>query len=175
MAFVGVVVVSFGLTIVDRLGDRVLGVVSDRIVAYHCIVAAAYLPVLQECVNPKRRSDPEDTLQSSLQSVQFAACLLAIYIHVPIAFGHVSLAYPSALLFTPLIAFPSFNSRNDDGKIQGLASTILRWGVFFSTCPFALLVPRIFPTYTHYVQYGYLPLHLLASVLWLSGGRIQAH
>jgi hypothetical protein len=97
--------------------------------------------------------------------IQFVSCLLATYIHVGIAFGHVSLAYPSALVWTPLLAFPTYNYRPQDvdrkvGPIEFFSAI----GIFVITAPFTCLVPDIFPTYTPYVRYIYIPLHMMFCV-----------
>lgn len=42
-------------------------------------------------------------------SLQFAGCLLCLYVHVPIVFGHVSLAFPSAMVWVPVFAFGGDN------------------------------------------------------------------
>jgi glycosylphosphatidylinositol transamidase len=97
------------------------------------------------------------------ESVQFMACLLATCIHVSIAFGHVSLAFPSALLWTPLFAFPSLV----DQKGKKFVGQFFVYILFIVTCPFTFLVPCIFPTYTPYVRYAYVPLHLLFSILYV--------
>jgi glycosylphosphatidylinositol transamidase len=121
---------------------------------------------------------------SARQSIQLLACMLAILVNVPIAFGHVALAFPSALLWTPLIAFPSYADTTTGSalpkKDNGLATKVFGWmsllwwfGVLFITCPCTFLVPRVFPGYTAYVQYGYIPLHLLVTILQLS--RIRDH
>ena len=95
-----------------------------------------------------------------LQTIQFVTCLTAIYIHVPLAFAHGSLGYPSALLWTPLIAFFNWSTRN---------KWLTRLGVIFviSTAP-PLLVPRIFATYTTYIRYAYVPLHVQFAMLLMT-------
>ena len=97
--------------------------------------------------------------------IQFVSCLLATYIHIGIAFGHVSLAYPSALVWTPLLAFPTYNYRQQDiDKRLGMISFYSKIIVFVITNPFAFLVPYVFPTYTPYVRYVYIPLHMLYCI-----------
>lgn len=97
------------------------------------------------------------------ESVQFLACLLATCIHVSIAFGHVSLAFPSALFWTPLFAFPSLG----DQKGKSVVGRVFVFILFVATCPFTFLVPYIFPTYTPFVCYAYVPLHLLFGFLYV--------
>ncbi|GAX21236.1 hypothetical protein FisN_23Lh184 [Fistulifera solaris] len=112
----------------------------------------------------------------SKQTAQFVACFTALLLHIPIAFGHVSLAFPSALFWAPLIAFPSFNSSTHEEKdakraIHRARSVILyalSTGLIGITLPCILLVPRVFPYYTIYVRYAYMPLHALLAILYLS-------
>ena len=107
------------------------------------------------------------------RSIQMAACLLAACIHIAIAFGHVSLAFPSALLWTPLLAFPaqaeSGGVDEKGGRKASRARTLVRCLikliVFVATCPFVFLVPHVFTTYTVYVRFAYVPLHMLFSIL----------
>ena len=97
--------------------------------------------------------------------IQFVSCLLATYIHIGIAFGHVSLAYPSALIWTPLLAFPTYNHRHEDmDKKVGTISFFSAIGIFLITSSFTFLVPNIFPTYTPYVRYVYIPLHMMFCI-----------
>ncbi|KAL7581534.1 hypothetical protein ACA910_022100 [Epithemia clementina (nom. ined.)] len=107
--------------------------------------------------------------QQQQRSIQFIACLLALYIHIPIAFGYVALAFPSAVLWTPLIAFPSFSQRRQK---RNIVWTMLSWMstllILMATSPFVSVVPLIFSTFTTYVKFVYIPLHLMLSILWLS-------
>jgi glycosylphosphatidylinositol transamidase len=129
---------------------------TDSLLASHKVVAAVFAAILF------LRSQWKPVLNANaLQSIQFIACLVAVYIHVPIAFGHVSLAFPSAFLWTPLIAFPSF--RKPISPTRSFLSVLL----FLATAPPVLLVPRIFAGYTPYVKFAYIPLHLLVSCLYL--------
>ena len=96
------------------------------------------------------------------RSIQFVACLFAVYAHVPIALAHASLAIPSALLWTPLLAFPTMVG----GKrttIQRLLSAV----ILFSTWPPVTLVPRVFGEYTVYVLAVYIPLHIFFASMQL--------
>lgn len=112
----------------------------------------------------------------SKQTVQFVVCTVALLVHTPIAFGHVSLAFPSALFWAPLIAFPSFTSNNNqEGKeMKGMRiwTRLIVYTLSFTmiaiTLPCILLVPRVFRDYTIYVRYGYMPLHALLAILYLS-------
>lgn len=104
------------------------------------------------------------------ESIQFAACLVTAFIHISIAFGHVSLAYPSALLWTPLLAFPTFRedrkvSQKRACRIRYALSLGIKVGLFVASSPFAFLVPCVFPMYTPYVRYAYIPMHFLCGIL----------
>jgi GPI-anchor transamidase subunit GAA1 len=130
-----------------------------------CTIALAYLPMLlSSSLVSRSRGTSSATARSS---VQLIACLVGVYIHVAIAFGHVSLAFPSALFWTPLIAFPSYRCVPEPRwrwlwRLSGMT-------LFVVTLPILFLVPHIVPTYTAYVKYAYLPLHMLTSTLWMSG------
>jgi glycosylphosphatidylinositol transamidase len=112
----------------------------------------------------------------SKQTVQFVSCVTALLVHIPIAFGHVSLAFPSALFWAPLIAFPSFDTSNHDRKntnrtliwVRSVLWYALSIGVIGITLPCILLVPKVFPDYTIYLRYAYMPLHALLAILYLS-------
>lgn len=106
------------------------------------------------------------------QSIQFMACLLATFIHVAIAFGHVALAFPSALLWTPLIAFPTFQEEQKNVPISTFAlmrkgAAVLQVCFLLVICPFFFLVPHVFSTYTPYLRYVYVPLHFLSCLLYI--------
>jgi Gaa1-like, GPI transamidase component len=101
------------------------------------------------------------------RTIQFASCLMAACMHVSIAFGHVSLAYPSALLWTPLLAFPTL--QGSDGRPKSFVGwTLSLWSnllLVVALSPFCFLVPHVFWTYTPYVQYVYIPLHFLCFLV----------
>jgi len=109
------------------------------------------------------------------RSIQMAACLLAACIHIAIAFGHVSLAFPSALWWAPLLAFPAQaesgvvddKGRRKASRARTLVRCVFKFIVFVATCPFVFLVPHVFTTYTIYVRFAYVPLHMLFSILLL--------
>lgn len=100
------------------------------------------------------------------QSLQFILCILSIYLHVPIALTHISLAFFSATFWTPLIAFPSYKYEHNKKcdviwKILGFILLICTWP------PTITLLYDISAIYTVYFCTVYIPLHLLTSVLWL--------
>jgi glycosylphosphatidylinositol transamidase len=110
----------------------------------------------------------KEDYQRILQSLQFVACTTAVYILVPIAFAHTSLSYLPSLLWTPLLAFPNYGSDAKGGKLlMTMAGVVL----LLLTAPPVLLVPRIFSSYTTFVQFAYVPLHvqllLLVMTRWL--------
>uniref|UniRef100_A0A7S2ENM3 Uncharacterized protein n=1 Tax=Ditylum brightwellii TaxID=49249 RepID=A0A7S2ENM3_9STRA len=138
--------------------------------------------------NDKNNKREEEKVQSKhwinenwKQSIQFVACIIAIYTHVPMMLSHVSLAYPSALFWCPLLTFPSYgnrlhHSRGGDAdetkktvllqmkqrmtKIASILILILTW-------PPVLLVPKVFEVYTMYILLVYTPLHMFLATLWL--------
>jgi hypothetical protein len=100
--------------------------------------------------------------ESQAQSLQFMTCLMAIYLHVPITFAHVSLAFPSSLLWSALIAFSTF-------PIQSKFWQRVKVPVVLAVAlPSAALVPnQLFGGFTPFVTTVFLPLHMLVSLLWL--------
>jgi GPI-anchor transamidase subunit GAA1 len=109
----------------------------------------------------------KETLQcpESRRGIQFASCLLATFLHVSIAFGHVSLAYPSALFWSPLLAFPTYRDVNSSNvRLLVIVNQVYKLVLMFGTSPFVFLVPYIFPTYTPYVRYICVPLHMLFCI-----------
>lgn len=97
------------------------------------------------------------------QSLQFLTCLVAIYMHVPLVMAHVSLAFPSILVWSSLIAFPSFP------VTKTLWQRVKRPMVLVSAILSLLLVPnQIFAgNFTPYVTTVFMPLSMLLSLLWL--------
>ena len=126
------------------------------------VLSIAYIPVILGAVSSRPKVSAG---LDSVKTVQFVTCLIGIYIHLPIAFGHVALAFPSALFWTPLIAFPKYEGASRRNSVM---ASVVRWTLFFATFPAVFLVPRLIPTYTPYVLFAYLPLHLLVSILWLN-------
>jgi Gaa1-like, GPI transamidase component len=105
------------------------------------------------------------------RTIQFASCLMAACMHVSIAFGHVALAYPSALLWTPLLAFPTL--QGSEGRSKSHVEWALSWSkllLVVALSPFCFLVPYVFWTYTPYVRYVYTPLHILCFLVHVVPG-----
>lgn len=142
-------------------------------------MALVYLGFLSSLAIVQKRTSLRLSNLDARQSIQFAACLLAAGIHVSIAFGHVSLAYPSALFWTPLLAFPAFRGDIEDQKAatrsriafaREAMTFLVKVCFFVATCPFVFLVPHVFSTYTPYVRYVYIPLHMLVGILYIAPG-----
>lgn len=112
------------------------------------------------CASALRLSDV-----NARRSIQLATCILATCMHIAIAFGHTSLAFASAFLWTPLLAFPSQNWRR--GRSRNSTKVFL----FFLSCPFTGLPLQLFLSHTVYCRYVYLPLHLLFSLLLLTESK----
>jgi glycosylphosphatidylinositol transamidase len=125
------------------------------------VVALGYVPLL--FIPWTTPSGPKCRDAAASSSIQFLACLLGVYVHVAIAFGHVSLAFPSAMIWSPLIAFPSY--RTPLAGPMGWTIRFLSGLLLVVTMPCVFLVPNVFSTWTAYVQYAYLPLHLLVSAI----------
>lgn len=124
------------------------------------LYTCAYV-LLREISGLGKRGDKAGTeRKQAIQSFQFVTCLIALYVHVPLMFAHVSLAYPSALLWVPLLSFPSYG----DLKTGFLHRTFLLLTVL-GTWPPLWLALRVFGSYTDFVRFVYTPLHLLLSSL----------
>mmetsp|Transcript_6505 Transcript_6505/g.7523 ORF Transcript_6505/g.7523 Transcript_6505/m.7523 type:complete len:752 (+) Transcript_6505:28-2283(+) len=104
---------------------------------------------------------------TKIRTLQFVSCVLAVYVLVPIAFAHASLSYLPSLLWSPLLAFWDYSSmKKSIGNIfvNYVVLPILGLLVLVTAPPF-FLVPHIFSTYTTFVQFAYLPLHMLFFLL----------
>ncbi|KAI2488956.1 Gaa1-like [Fragilaria crotonensis] len=97
-------------------------------------------------------------LPSTHQSLHFLTCVAAVYAFVPLIMGNVALAFPSALLFTPMIAMLSH-------KPEGVRHSMVMPLVLFLSWP-PVLILGIFGYYSSYITLVYIPLHLLLCVLW---------
>lgn len=95
---------------------------------------------------------------STHQSLHFLTCVAAVYAFVPLILGNVALAFPSAVLFTPLIAMLSH-------ELQGVRQSIVMPSILIITWPPVLML-GIFGYYSSYITMVYIPLHLLLCVLW---------
>ena len=96
---------------------------------------------------------------STYQSLHFLTCLAAIYAFIPLILGNVALAFPSALLFTPLLAMLAHRPHGRRLFMALPLVLILTWP------PISML--RIVGYYSQYVTLVYLPLHLLLCLLWV--------
>lgn len=109
---------------------------------------------------------------NSKQSIQCLTCLLAAFLHIAIAFGHSSMAFASALLWTPFLAFQSQNCR--DGRSKTYSRFAIKIFLFMVSCPFTFFPPQVYPTrFTLYCRYVYLPLHFLFSLLLLTESKAK--
>ena len=102
-------------------------------------------------------------LPESLGSTYVLTCLITIYMHVPLALSHYSLALPSILLFSFLLSFVFRCIQSTK-----LHEILFKIPLLIITFPPISIVPMIFGTYTPYVIYIYTPLHLLLSSLWVA-------
>ena len=121
--------------------------------------ALAFAVWKTQCLKGSKGSTAD--YQKILRSLQFVACTIAVYTLVPIAFAHASLAYMPSVLWTPLLAFPCYGKDSKEGKVLTWLGPML----VFLTAPPVLLVPRIFASYTTFVQFAYVPLHLQLFLL----------
>ena len=118
------------------------------------------------------------------RTVQFVACLLGTYLHVPLLLGHVALFVPSALLWTAVLALivppllslsASLSASLSSSSARGLVGWDPRFGAGAAAAaaaggvaalgPMVVLVPGLIGSYTPYVVGVYLPLHLLLASL----------
>jgi glycosylphosphatidylinositol transamidase len=135
----------------------------DATTTTNTLLAVPYLTVLTFWTRQLYQYNREkDDATRVLASMHFVVCLTAIYIHVPIAFSHVSLGYPSGLLWVPLLAFPNWSTASSKGlKRVGLLALLI------ATAP-PLLIATIFGDLTPYVQFAYMPLHVQLFMLWVT-------
>ena len=148
----GVAACIWGAVVGLGLGAKNFGLINALIAGAYMLGLLVMNRVLKNGSNEKDR-----------RSIQFVACLFAIYAHVPIALAHASLAIPSALLWTPLLAFPSLAGDQRRTSISRILSSL----VLFATWPPVSLVPRVFGEYTTYITAVYIPLHLFFSSICL--------
>lgn len=67
-------------------------------------------------IQQRKRSDER-------QSLQLLSCIIALYLHVPIALVHVSLALVSALTWVPLLAFATYSSSSTTHSYRHMNNT----------------------------------------------------
>ncbi len=70
------------------------------------------------------------------QSLQILACLLALYIHVPIVLVHISLGLISAMVWVPLLAFPSYK-KQEQRRLQFISTFLSRTAIILMVPPIA--------------------------------------
>eukprot|EP00536_Pseudo-nitzschia_multiseries_P005582 jgi/Psemu1/65159/estExt_Genemark1.C_1070013 len=101
----------------------------------------------------EKENDKTPNTTRTIRSLQYVACALTVYILVPIAFAHASLAYLPSFLWTPLLAFPDYASlkRSGDSVHKYVAIPMLLLLVWV-TAPPVFLVPNVFSTYTVFEQ-----------------------
>ena len=141
------------------------GMVADPLVALQIAICLSYIPVL---IMPWASSSLSRPLEyvNAKASLQCILCLLCVYINISVAFGHVSLAVPSALLWSPLVAFPSFTSRKSEDHRRERLRRSFALGMLAVLPVFHCWVLTVFGRNTAYLQYGYLPLSFLLCLLW---------
>lgn len=99
------------------------------------------------------------TFPHDAESHLFVTCLFAVYAHVPLLLAHVSLSWPSSVVWTfLLLTFPLCLRRPWQSLVFGVLLLV--------TWPPIFLVPTLFGTYTPYVTWVYTPLHLLLCTQW---------
>ena len=111
-----------------------------------------------------------NVLDESRSSLRFIACLLGIYLHVPLLLANYSLGFPSSAFWTPLLAIfvlphSSWLALSEKKALLCLAM-FGKFMFLLVTSPPVFLVPSIFQWYTPYVLTVYTPLHLLLAALW---------
>jgi len=103
-----------------------------------------------------RHSDTTVQMRLSLQCI---ACLMSAYIHVPMAMIHYSLAMPSALFFSPILAFAPWTCKQKSLLTSGFCALF-----FVLTWPPLFLIP--FMGLSSYLLQVYTPLHFLFACIW---------
>lgn len=151
---VGGVFLVLGIAVVAMvLVDAVFDTTDGHTMSGVLIVLYAGLGVfwVQKILHRKRKN--------TLRTLHYMVCALTVYILVPIAFAHASLAYLPSLLWTPLFAFPGYASGTGASRKVVLVVLVL------VTAPPTLLVPGVFSTYTAFVRFVYMPIHALFFLL----------
>ena len=148
---------AVGWTFVDALTDFTIFQSNALLITAYLALAMVWRWL------KKSQMQNNNDLCGILDNMQFVVCLTAIFIHVPIAFAHVSLAYPSSLLWTVLLALPRFSGSTDRRVFNGIGLFVC-----FITAPPCFLVPTVFPAYTTYLQVAYIPLHIQYWILLLT-------
>jgi len=144
-------------------------------VSYILVVSVARQDTLISQKGAGTNKQPKQTHSNkneSRGSLRFIACLVGIYLHVPLLLANYSLGFPSSAFWSPLLAslvlplsLQMLVSRN---KLLLILSMVVKCLFLFATSPPVLLVPRIFHWYTPYILGVYTPLHLLLATLWLA-------
>ena len=153
---VSMLFISLGLTAFDMKDDFA------RTNTCFLIFIVGILYVLKTKIVPDCKQEDEEKAKYIRSSFQFTACATAVYILAPIAFAHTALAYVPSMLLVPLIAFPNY------GEKMGKFFLMLLCVTWFVTLPPILLVPRILDTYTTFLRYAYIPLHVQVLLLIIS-------
>ncbi len=88
------------------------------------------------------------------QSLQLLSCIIALYLHVPIALVHVSLALVSALTWVPLLAFVTYSSSTTYSFIpmnvtpsQKIKNVLLKIFIIIMTPPITKHVVTLYSMY----------------------------
>lgn len=146
-----VVFLSFGVT-------ALLQVTVENIVDVSKIHAIVVLVYISAAALTARLAKLQK--KSLFQSLHFLTCLLAIYILVPLVIGHVSLGYPSALLWSFLVAILPRRSTYFLHKLFWPVVLLLSW-------PPAIVVSQAFEHYSSSVMLVHFPLHFLSYLLYV--------
>lgn len=113
-----------------------------------------------------------ETVSEWRSSTYVLTCVLAIYTHIALALAHYSLALPSILFFSLILAilFPYSRclvSMHYSLDIATLCIPLLALLLMMSFPP-CYIVPLLFQSYTTYIVYVFTPLHLLCTALFIS-------
>mmetsp|Transcript_29342 Transcript_29342/g.68942 ORF Transcript_29342/g.68942 Transcript_29342/m.68942 type:complete len:705 (+) Transcript_29342:116-2230(+) len=115
------------------------------------------------------QNDSNPNATRTIRTLQYVACALTVYILVPIAFAHISLAYLPSIIWSPILAFPDYASLK---KSDGSKGVVRKYVVVptlmllvLVTAPPVFLVPNVFPTYTAFVKFVYVPIHVTFFLL----------
>jgi len=160
VACLGVAAFIWTFAELGMVGD--LSIMNTLLVLAYALTLLALTRISGGATSRMNDDDEDEFSRRDRRSIQFVACLLAVYVHVPMALAHVSLAIVSALFWTPVLAFPTYK-----GGKRGALQKMLAGAFLFVSWPPVWVVPNAFPEYTMYVTSVYVPLHLLLMSLWL--------
>lgn len=117
--------------------------------------------------NEEKKVGGFDATSECRKSLRFVTCLAGIYLHVPLLLANYSLGFPSAVLWTPLLAIivlpDQLYSALSKSAVLKILVTIAKILLLVAISPSTMLPSNISP---RYVLIVHTPLQLLLTALW---------